>query len=60
MDTDSQKLQDLVKRESSQLNYSIQSRDNSMASEAGELHPEREMRQSLIGSNVSSKKAYAL
>lgn len=47
MDTDSQKLQELVKRDvSAEMNYSIQSRDHpSLASERDEdINPDRQMR----------------
>ena len=53
-DTESQMLQDLVKRDS-QMNYSIQERGDSMASEDD---PDKDMSRSLIQShNQSSKKA---
>ena len=53
-DTESQMLQDLVKRDS-QMNYSIQERGESMASEDD---PDKDMSRSLIQShNQSSKKA---
>ena len=53
-DTESLMLQDLVKRDS-QMNYSIQERGDSMASEDD---PDKDMSRSLIQShNQSSKKA---